>query len=129
MTLYKSAKYGVMVCLGVGFVAAFFDSHGSLPRNHEREAGAGLPWLLLFGFWLLCLLVVLVYVREYAKEFKWSFDRSGMERPLRYLLGLLGIRITDELPVCSAAFVTLVAIAILLPCVILIASKWAFPSH
>jgi hypothetical protein len=96
MNLYRIAIY-VLSLVGV-LIAAVLESMHWQPDNHRRAATA----LLVLGPGTLGWFGGLFFLREAAKEFKGTF-----EGPLRNLVGRVGFRVTDKLPVGSAAVLIL----------------------
>jgi hypothetical protein len=113
MKLYKTAQYGFLLVVfasvfGLAILGSF--QQGNAILAHPLVAAG---FLLVFaGCALTWGLITLVHNRDHAAEFKFHFDRTGMEKPLRRLLRLLGIVVIDELPLCTAALFSSLAIVI-----------------
>lgn len=123
MRLYKTAQYGILLFLIAwlisGAVLAFSQPGNSL-LDHPIWGRVFFASIVAI---ILCWgLVTLVHNRIYAEEFRFLFDGQGMERPFRRLLGLLGVKITDQQPRCTALFYSVMAIVFAVVWIIAIAN-------
>jgi hypothetical protein len=111
MRLYKTAQYGILLFLIAWFIIGAFLAF-SQPGNSLLDHPIwGRVFFATFVAIMLCWgLVTLVHNRIYADEFRFLFDGQEMERPFRRLLGLMGVKITDQLPRCTAIFHSVMAI-------------------
>ena len=113
MKLYKTAQYGFLFVLIAWVMAGAFLALSKPDNSLLDHPVVGAVFFLVF---VACTLgwglVSLVHNRIYATEFKVHFDRTAMEKPLRWLLQLLGIVVTDDLPLCTAALFSSLAVII-----------------
>jgi hypothetical protein len=111
--MYKTAQYGFLLVVSASVIGLAILESFQQGNEITAHPVVAVVFLLIFaGCALTWGLITLVHNRDYAAEFKFHFDRTGMEKPLRWLLRLIGIVVTDELPLCTAALFSSLAIVI-----------------
>ncbi|HTU90336.1 MAG TPA: hypothetical protein VMF69_09700 [Gemmataceae bacterium] len=111
MRLYKTAQYGILLFLIAWFITGAFLAF-SLPGNSllDHPIWGKVFFATIVAIMLCWGLVTLVHNRIHAEEFRFLFDGQGVEKLFRRLLGLMGVKITDQLPRCTALFDSVMAI-------------------
>lgn len=124
MRLYKTAQYGIMLFLIAWFITGAFLAF-SQPGNSLLDHPIwGRGFFASIVAVMLCWgLVTLVHNRVCAEEFRFLFDGERVEEPLRRLLGLMGFKITDQLPRCTAILNSVMGIVFAVVLIIAIV-KW-----